>query len=75
MRKEIHPQYYTEAKVTCACGNKFTLGATVPEMRLDVCSACHPLYTGKMKMIDTARRVDRFKTRLEKSAAVKATNK
>ncbi len=75
MRKEIHPQYYAEAKVTCACGNKFTLGATVPEMRLDVCSACHPLYTGKMKMIDTARRVDRFKTRLEKSAAVKATNK
>jgi len=75
MRKEIHPQYYPKAKITCACGNTFTLGATVPEMRLDVCSACHPLYTGKMKMIDTARRVDRFKTRLEKSAAAKATNK
>jgi len=67
MKKNIHPEYFPEAKVTCACGNTFTLGATVPELRVDICSNCHPLYTGKMKYIDTAGRMDRFKARLEKS--------
>ncbi|MCR4278014.1 MAG: 50S ribosomal protein L31 [Candidatus Berkelbacteria bacterium] len=71
MRKVIHPEYFASAKVTCSCGNTFTLGATVPEMRVEICSNCHPLYTGKMKLVDTAGRVDRFKSRLEKSAASK----
>ena len=67
MKKEIHPEYFANAKVTCSCGNTFTLGATVPEMRVEICSNCHPLYTGKMKLVDTAGRVDRFQARLQKS--------
>ncbi|MEK7202457.1 MAG: 50S ribosomal protein L31 [Patescibacteria group bacterium] len=67
MKKEIHPEYFPEAKVTCSCGNTFTLGATVSEMRVEICSNCHPLYTGKMKLVDTAGRVDRFKMRQEKA--------
>ena len=69
MKKEIHPEYFPEAKVTCSCGNTFTLGATVSEMRVEICSNCHPLYTGKMKLVDTAGRVDRFKMRQEKASA------
>ena len=72
MRKEIHPDYYPNAAVTCSCGNTFTVGATVSEFRVDICSNCHPLYTGKMKLVDTARRVDRFVSRLEKATAKKA---
>jgi len=67
MKKEIHPEYFASTKVTCSCGNTFTLGATVPEMRVEICSNCHPLYTGKMKLVDTAGRVDRFQARLQKS--------
>ncbi|MDP3993317.1 MAG: 50S ribosomal protein L31 [bacterium] len=69
MKKEIHPEYFPAAKVTCSCGNTFTLGATVPEMRVEICSNCHPLYTGKMKLVDTAGRVDRFKLRQNKAVA------
>ncbi|MEK7171113.1 MAG: 50S ribosomal protein L31 [Patescibacteria group bacterium] len=67
MKKEIHPEYFPKAKVTCSCGNTFTLGATIAEMRVEICSNCHPLYTGKVKLIDTAGRVDRFKIRQEKA--------
>lgn len=70
MKKDIHPQYY-KAKAVCSCGNTFEIGATVPEYRLEICSNCHPLYTGKMKMVDTAGRLDRFKARLEKAEAKK----
>lgn len=63
MKAKIHPQYYPEAKVICACGNTFTTGATVPEIHVEICSACHPFYTGTMKYIDTAGRVEAFKTR------------
>lgn len=70
MKKDIHPQYFT-AKAVCSCGNTFEIGATVPEYRLEICSNCHPLYTGKMKMVDTAGRLDRFKMRLEKAEAKK----
>jgi large subunit ribosomal protein L31 len=73
MKKDIHPKYYADCKVTCSCGNSFTIGATVPDMRLEICSACHPLYTGKAKFVDTAGRLDRFKERLEKSQAKKGT--
>ena len=60
MQAKIHPKWY-DAKVTCACGNIFTIGTTVPAIHVDVCSVCHPFYTGQMKFIDTAGRVDAFK--------------
>ncbi|MDP3004344.1 MAG: 50S ribosomal protein L31 [Candidatus Azambacteria bacterium] len=69
MKKEIHPKYYREAKVKCACGNSFTVGSTVPEINVEICSKCHPFYTGKDKIIDTAGRVERFKKRLQKTSA------
>ena len=58
MKKDIHPKYYTNAKVTCACGASFTTGSTLEEIKTELCSACHPFYTGKQKLVDTARRVD-----------------
>jgi large subunit ribosomal protein L31 len=61
--KAIHPTWYPKAKVTCACGNTFTIGAAVPEINVEVCSACHPFYTGQMKYVDTAGRVEAFKAR------------
>jgi len=67
MKKEIHPKYYTKAKVKCACGNSFTIGSTAPEINVEICSKCHPFYTGKNKIIDTAGRVERFKKRLQKT--------
>jgi large subunit ribosomal protein L31 len=63
MQARIHPKWYENAKVTCACGNTFTVGATVPEIEVEVCSACHPFYTGQMKYVDTAGRVDAFKAK------------
>lgn len=61
MKKDIHPAYYPKAKAICACGNVFETGSTMPEIRVEICSACHPFYTGKEKLIDTAGRVERFK--------------
>lgn len=72
MKKDIHPKYYPEAKIICACGNVITVGSTKPEMRVEVCSACHPFYTGKKKLVDTTGRVDRFKKRFEKTSKIKA---
>lgn len=66
MKTDIHPTYYPEAKVTCACGNKFTIGSTKPELKVEICSACHPFYTGKGKLIDIAGRAERFKARAAK---------
>jgi len=66
MKKEIHPQYFTNAVITCACGNAFTTGSTMQEIHVDVCSACHPFYTGKQKLVDTAGRIERFRLRVEK---------
>jgi len=67
MKKDIHPQYHKEAKIICACGNTLLTGSTKPEMKVEVCSACHPFYTGKKRLVDSTGRVDRFKKRLEKS--------
>jgi len=64
MKKDIHPQYYPEAKVTCACGNTFTLGSTQETLQVEVCSNCHPFYTGKDKVMDKVGRVQKFKARL-----------
>lgn len=66
--KAIHPKWYEEAKVTCSCGNTFTVGAAVPEIEIEVCSACHPFYTGKMKYLDAAGRVDAFKEKRKKAS-------
>lgn len=59
MKKDIHPKY-VETQVTCACGNSFQTRSTVPAIRVDICSNCHPFYTGKQKFVDTAGRVERF---------------
>jgi large subunit ribosomal protein L31 len=59
VKPEIHPNYY-EAKVRCACGNEFVVGSTQKEIRLDICSKCHPFFTGKQKFVDTAGRVDKY---------------
>jgi len=66
MKKDIHPTYYPNAIIHCACGNIIKTGSTKQEMHVEVCSACHPFYTGKEKIIDTAGRVEKFKQRLEK---------
>ena len=63
MKTEIHPEYYTDAKVSCSCGNKFVTGSTQKEIKVEICSACHPFFTGNEKVIDTAGRVERFKAR------------
>lgn len=65
MKPKIHPKYFPEARVVCGCGNTFTTGSTVPEIRTDVCSACHPFYTGEHRIVDTAGQVERFMRRLE----------
>ncbi len=65
-KKDIHPKYY-KAKVTCACGNIFEVGATKEHIDVEICSKCHPFYTGKEKIVDTMGRVEKFKKRLEKS--------
>lgn len=67
MKPNIHPTYH-QAKVLCACGNSFTVGSTVPEIKVEICSNCHPFYTGTAKLVDTAGRVDKFKARLAKKA-------
>ncbi len=69
MKKNIHPKYFDDAKIVCACGNVITAGSTVKEMKVEICSACHPFYTGKKKSLDTTGRVDRFKKLAEKSAS------
>ena len=66
MEEKIHPKYYSEATVFCSCGNSWTTGATQETIRTDVCSACHPFYTGEQRIVDTAGQVERFMRRLEK---------
>jgi len=69
MRPDIHPTYYPNARVICSCGATWTTGSTVPEIRTDVCSNCHPFYTGQQKFVDTAGRVDKFQQRMAKTKA------
>jgi large subunit ribosomal protein L31 len=61
MKEKIHPEYYPEAKVTCSCGNVFEVGSTQKDIKTEICSKCHPFYTGKQKILDTAGRVEKFK--------------
>jgi len=68
MKTEIHPEY-VESHVTCTCGNEFMTRSTQPEIHVEICSNCHPFYTGKQKLVDTGGRVDRFRRRAAKRAA------
>lgn len=61
MKKDLHPKYNAEAQVTCACGNTFTTGSTKDELKVEICSECHPFYTGKQKFVERGGRVERFK--------------
>ncbi|MGC2635385.1 MAG: 50S ribosomal protein L31 [Candidatus Cybelea sp.] len=63
MKTKIHPKWYSEARVHCACGSTFVTGSTLPEIAVEICAACHPLFTGQQKLIDTAGRVDKFNQR------------
>jgi len=72
MKKDIHPKYSNDSKVTCACGVGFVVGSTMEEINVEICSQCHPFYTGNDKVLDTAGRVDRFKKR---AAVAKKTKK
>ncbi len=63
MKEKIHPKYYTDAKVACSCGNTFTIGSTKKTLKVELCSKCHPFFTGEQRMVDTAGRVERFKQR------------
>lgn len=71
MKSDIHPTYFTEARVACACGNAFTVGSTSEHLNVEICSACHPFYTGNEKTLDAAGRVEKFKAR-RAAAATKA---
>ena len=75
MKKDTHPTYYKNAKVTCACGNNFTTGSTEKELKIELCSMCHPFFTGKQKIVDTARRVEKFKEKMAKKKEVGANRK
>lgn len=63
MKSDIHPQWYPKAAVSCQCGNTFTVGASKPEIKTDICAKCHPFFTGEMKYVDTLGRVERFQTK------------
>ena len=75
MKKDIHPKYYNDVTMKCACGASFKAGSTLPEINMELCSNCHPFYTGKQKLVDTAGRVDKFKARTAKQAEVAAVRK
>jgi large subunit ribosomal protein L31 len=63
MKPKIHPEYYPDAQVICACGNTFTIGSTKKTLKVELCSKCHPFFTGEQRVVDTLGRVERFKRR------------
>src|SRR3989344_487916 len=67
MKQDIHPTYYKEAKVRCACGNAFMIGSTKPNIEVEICGKCHPFYTGRQQLVDTAGRAERFTSRRAKA--------
>lgn len=74
MQKTIHPTYHDSLSVTCSCGAQFTIGSTDEKVATEVCSQCHPFFTGKQRLLDTSRRVEKFEEKMKKQAA-KATTK
>ncbi len=72
MKTQVHPKWYPDAKVACACGAQFTTGSTTPTISVEVCSNCHPLWTGQQKFLDTAGRVEKFNQRVAMAEKKKA---
>lgn len=72
MKQNIHPNWFPEAKVSCACGATFTTGSTLPEIRVEICSNCHPFFTGQQKFVDTLGAVERFQKKSEEAKAKQA---
>ena len=70
MKQDIHPAYHEKTSVTCSCGAKFTLGSTRPDLAVEICSKCHPFFTGQDRVMDVAGKVERFKARQAKAAAM-----
>lgn len=75
MKKDIHPQYFPNARAVCACGNTFEIGATKEYIEVEICSNCHPFYTGKEKLIDKMGQVEKFRKRLAKKTETKRKKK
>jgi large subunit ribosomal protein L31 len=75
MKKNIHPKYYKNARVHCACGNTFTVGSTKEFIEVEICSKCHPFYTGKEKIVDAMGQVQKFRKRLAKKEELKKKKK
>jgi len=73
MKAGIHPQYFDDAKIVCVCGNSFTTGATQPEIRVEICSSCHPFFTGEMKYVDTLGNVEKFQKKQKEAKVRKET--
>ncbi|MBV8528365.1 MAG: 50S ribosomal protein L31 [Candidatus Dormibacteraeota bacterium] len=69
MKTGIHPEYHTDAVVHCLCGNTFTTGSTLPELKTEVCSVCHPFFTGTQRIVDTGGQVERFRRRAQRAKA------
>ncbi len=67
MKKDIHPTYYPETEIKCACGQVFKIGSTKTNLKVEICSHCHPFYTGKKELVDIAGRAEKFKNRLAKA--------
>ena len=72
MKKDLHPTYFTDAKVVCACGNTFVTGSTKKELHVEICYNCHPFYTGKQNLLDVAGTIDKFKKRAGKATELKS---
>jgi len=72
MKKDIHPKYYNKTKVRCACGNTFEIGSTKEFLEIEICSHCHPFYTGKEKIVDVMGRVEKFKKKMAKKEEIEA---
>ncbi|MBU4348631.1 50S ribosomal protein L31 [Patescibacteria group bacterium] len=73
MKKDIHPEFYKNAKIKCACGTVFEIGSTVEKLETEICSKCHPFFTGKENLIDTAGKVEKFRARKAKAETAKKT--
>jgi len=72
MKKNIHPKYYDDCRVTCACGNSFVTGSVLPEIKIEICAACHPFFTGQAKFVDTEGRIERFERKRKAAQKLQA---
>jgi len=72
MKKNIHPKYYDDCRVTCACGNSFVTGSVLPEIKTEICAACHPFFTGQAKFVDTEGRIERFERKRKAAQKLQA---